>query len=37
MTRLREFINTYRLYRRIHPPSYAARIAFGVAFRGLPF
>ncbi|MEN9885572.1 MAG: hypothetical protein RL758_150 [Pseudomonadota bacterium] len=34
---IREFVHTYRLYRRIHGVVYAARIAFGVAFRGLPF
>ncbi len=32
-----EFIKVYRLYRRVHRPAYAARIAFGVAVRGLPF
>ena len=37
MSKFNEFLNTYRLYRRIHHPAYAARIAFGVAFRGLPF
>ena len=37
MAALREFIQVYRLYRRHHPATYAARIAFGCAFRGLPF
>jgi hypothetical protein len=32
-----EFIRVYRLYCRFHPRMYAARIAFGIAFRGLPF
>jgi aminoglycoside N3'-acetyltransferase len=37
MTRINDFIKTYRLYRRTHHPAYAARIAFGMAFRNLPF
>ncbi len=37
MNKLRDFFNLYRLYRRVHSPAYAARIAFGVAVRGLPF
>jgi hypothetical protein len=37
MRKLRDFIQTYRLYRRYHSMRYAARIAYGCAFRGLPF
>ena len=37
MSRLAEFAAVYRLYRVSHPPLYAARIAFGCAFRGIPF
>lgn len=37
MSRLREFLQVYRLYRQAHSVSYAARIAYGIAFRGLPF
>jgi hypothetical protein len=37
MSRLVEFVSVYRAYRRFHPARYAARIAFGCAFRGLPF
>ncbi len=36
--RLVEFRQVYRLYRRAaHSPMYCARIAFGIAFKGLPF
>jgi hypothetical protein len=34
---IREFFLLYRLYRQVHPRMYAARIAYGIAFRGLPF
>jgi hypothetical protein len=37
MSALRDFIAVYRLYRRHHSIAYAARIAYGCAFRGLPF
>ncbi len=37
MSRLRDFWLVYRLYARRHSPLYAARIAYGIAFRGLPF
>lgn len=37
MSKAREFWNVYRLYRQVHSPFYSARIAFGVAVRGLPF
>lgn len=36
-SRLREFIDIYRAYRLCHSRLYAAKIAFGCAFRGLPF
>lgn len=32
-----DFIAVYRLYRRAHPRAYAARIAYGIAFKELPF
>ena len=34
--RLSEFAQVFRLYRR-HGIAYAAKRAYGVAFRGLPF
>lgn len=37
MTNIREFLSVYRLYARHHNPIYAARIAYGCVFRGLPF
>ena len=37
MSKLQEFWQIYRLYRRAHGVSYSARIAYGCAFRGLPF
>jgi len=37
VTRIKEFIAVYRLYARHNPRIYAARIAYGCAFRGLPF
>ena len=37
MSQLREFIDVYRLYRRVHGRRYSFRIAWGCAFRGLPF
>jgi hypothetical protein len=37
MKQLREFISVFRLYAKHNPYSYAARRAFGIAFRGLPF
>jgi hypothetical protein len=35
--RLIEFFQLLRLYSAQHPVRYAARIAFGIAFRKLPF
>lgn len=38
MKSCREFFVVYRLYRRGgHSRKYAARIAYGIAFEGLPF
>lgn len=37
MQRLSEFFNVYRVYAKHHPRWYAARIAYGIAFKGLPF
>lgn len=37
MSALREFARIYRQYRASHSALYAARIAYGCAFRGLPF
>lgn len=37
MTKIIEFVQTWRLYSRHHSPLYAARLAYGIAFRGLPF
>jgi len=37
MSRLRDFWLVYRMYARCHPPLYAARIAYGIAFQKLPF
>jgi hypothetical protein len=34
---VRRFISIYRLYRKSHGVIYSARIAYGCAFRGLPF
>ena len=35
--KLRQFITVWWQYSRHHSPLYAARIAWGVAFKGLPF
>lgn len=37
MSRITEFLQVYRLYRSHHNPAYAARIAYGVVFKHLPF
>jgi hypothetical protein len=37
VNKLREFIAIYDAYRMTHSRRYALRIAFGCAFRGLPF
>ena len=36
-TKLREFMDVYRLYRAYHGRIYSARIAWGCAFQGKPF
>ena len=35
--KLSEFISTYKLYRIGHGRAYAAKIAYGCVFKGLPF
>lgn len=37
MSRIAEFVQVYRLYRNHHPRLYALRLAYDIAFRGLPF
>ncbi len=37
MTKLRHFVSIYRLYAQHNPRRYALRIAYGMAFKGLPF
>ena len=37
MKALIEFLAVYQQYRPQHSRRYAAQIAFGVAFRGMPF
>lgn len=37
MKALRDFLAVFRLYRRHHSIGYAARIAYGCAFRKFPF
>ena len=37
MSRLRDFLSLYRIYRAHHSRAYAMRIAYGCAFKGLPF
>ena len=37
MSRITEFLQVYRLYSQHNPRFYALRIAYGIAFRGLPF
>jgi hypothetical protein len=37
MNTLREFLSVFKLYRRHHSVIYSARIAYGIAVRGLPF
>lgn len=37
MKQLREFISVFRLYAQHNPYSYAARIAYGCVYKGLPF
>ncbi len=37
MSKIREFLLVFNLYRKHHSMRYAVRIAYGCAFRGLPF
>jgi hypothetical protein len=37
MSKIEEFLEVYRLYRSHHSIFYAAKIAFGVAFKNKPF
>ena len=37
MSALRQFLAVYRLYRAHHSRTYAMRIAYWCAFKGLPF
>lgn len=37
MSKVAEFIKVWRQYARHHSAAYAARIAYGIAFKGLPF
>ncbi len=37
MTRIKEFVGLYRLYRVMHPPGYALYRAYEIAIKGLPF
>ena len=37
MNRLAEFFKVLREYKRHHSLFYSARIAYGIAYRGLPF
>lgn len=37
MKKLFEFVGLWLQYSRHHSPIYAARIAWGISFKGLPF
>jgi len=37
MTRIKDFVKLYRLYREMHSPKYALQRAYEIAFMGLPF
>lgn len=37
MKKLADFLSVFRLYAKHHSPVYAARMAWGIAFRSLPF
>ncbi len=37
MNKAREFVQVFRLYAKHHNPIYAARIAYGIVFKSLPF
>jgi hypothetical protein len=35
--KIKDFFSVYCMYQRHHPRKYAAQLAYGIAFRGLPF
>lgn len=37
MRKLADFFSTWWLYAKYHNPVYAARIAYGIVYRNLPF
>lgn len=37
MKNIIEFLKVWRLYAKHHSPIYAARLAYGIAFKALPF
>jgi hypothetical protein len=37
MSRIADFWSIYKRYRQYHPAQYAARIAWGIAVKRLPF
>ena len=37
MKRVIDFFKVYRLYAQHHSRAYAARLAYDIAFKGLPF
>jgi hypothetical protein len=37
MSKINDFLSVYRLYRVKHSRRYAARLAYGIAFKDLPF
>jgi hypothetical protein len=36
-SKAREFVQVYRAYRKAHPRRYALRVAYEIAFLGIPF
>jgi hypothetical protein len=37
MSKIQEFVNVYRMYRRMHGVRYSLARAYTITFRGLPF
>lgn len=37
MSLIFDFLAVYRMYRKHHSAMYAARIAYGIVFKALPF
>lgn len=37
MHRIKDFVCVFRMYAKHHPIPYAARMAYGMAFKNLPF